>query len=92
LILLAAAGCWVAYQQWDSRKREPLVIQGNVDIRQVNLGFRVGGRIREMRFEEGDAVRAGDLVAVLDEEPYRGSGQPRQSAIGPGCGESDKDD
>ena len=71
LILLVAGGCWVAYQQWDGRKREPLVIQGNVDIRQVNLGFRVGGRIREMRFEEGDAVRAGDLVAVLDEEPYR---------------------
>lgn len=71
LILLAAGGCWVAYQQWEGRKREPLVIQGNVDIRQVNLGFRVNGRIREMRFEEGDAVRAGDLIAVLDEEPYR---------------------
>jgi HlyD family secretion protein len=71
LLLLAAGGCWVAYQQWEGQKRDPLVIQGNVDIRQVNLGFRVGGRIREMRFEEGDAVRAGDLIAVLDEEPYR---------------------
>jgi HlyD family secretion protein len=71
LILLVAGGCWIAYQQWASRKREPLEIQGNVDIRQVNLGFRVSGRIREMRCEEGDAVRAGDLIAVLDEEPYR---------------------
>ena len=32
---------------------------GGKNIRQVNLGFRVGGRIQEMRVEEGDAVNAG---------------------------------
>ena len=71
IILLVAGGGWFGYQQWASRKHEPLKIQGNVDIRQVNLGFRVSGRIREMRFEEGDAVRAGDLIALLDEGPYQ---------------------
>jgi HlyD family secretion protein len=71
IILLVAGGGWFGYQQWVSRKHEPLKIQGNVDIRQVNLGFRVSGRIREMRFEEGDPVRAGDLIALLDEGPYQ---------------------
>jgi HlyD family secretion protein len=71
LILLVAAGGWFGYQQWASRKHESLKIQGNVDIRQVNLGFRVSGRIRELRFEEGDPVRAGDLIALLDEGPYQ---------------------
>jgi HlyD family secretion protein len=71
IILLVAGGGWFGYQQWASRKHEPLKIQGNVDIRQVNLGFRVSGRIREMRFEEGDPVRAGDLIALLDEGPYQ---------------------
>src|SRR5215471_9067527 len=71
LFLLVAGGGWYGYQQWASQKHESLKIQGNVDIRQVNLGFRVSGRIREMRFEEGDAVRAGDLVALLDEAPYQ---------------------
>jgi HlyD family secretion protein len=69
--LLVIGGGWFGYQQWASRKHEPLNIEGNVDIRQVNLGFRVSGRIREMRFEEGDAVRAGDLIARLDEGPYQ---------------------
>jgi HlyD family secretion protein len=70
VLLLVGAG-WFGYQQWAGRKHESLKIQGNVDIRQVNLGFRVSGRIREMRFEEGDAVRAGDLIALLDAGPYQ---------------------
>jgi len=71
VILLLVGGGWFIYQQWAGGNRDSLKIQGNVDIRQVNLGFRVSGRIREMRFEEGDPVRAGDLIAVLDEGPYQ---------------------
>ncbi len=48
-----------------------LVLHGNVDIRQVDLGFRVGGRIAEMKLEEGDAVKKGDIIATLDKTPYR---------------------
>ncbi|MEZ5935354.1 MAG: secretion protein HlyD [Alphaproteobacteria bacterium] len=48
-----------------------LELYGNVDIRQVELGFRVGGRIAEMRFEEGDPVEAGDEMARLDQRPYQ---------------------
>ena len=47
-----------------------LVLYGNVDIRQVELGFRVSGRIAEMPFEEGDTVHAGELLATLDRRPY----------------------
>jgi HlyD family secretion protein len=49
---------------------DELELHGNVDIRQVELGFRVSGRITEMRFEEGDTVKAGDILAVLDKAPY----------------------
>jgi Biotin-lipoyl like len=44
---------------------------GNIDIRQVHLGFRVGGRIQEMRVEEGDAVNIGDIIALPDPGPYQ---------------------
>ncbi|MBL8675824.1 MAG: secretion protein HlyD [Alphaproteobacteria bacterium] len=47
-----------------------LVLYGNVDIRQVDLGFRVSGRLKEMLVEEGDQVKRGDLLAVLDKVPY----------------------
>lgn len=48
----------------------PIALYGNVDIRQVELGFRVGGRISEMNFDEGDSVKPGDLLARLDTKPY----------------------
>ena len=70
LLLIAGAG-WFGYRQWVSRKTNSLQLQGDVDIRQVNLGFRVSGRITEMRFEEGDGVRAGDVIAMLDRGPYQ---------------------
>jgi HlyD family secretion protein len=69
--LAIAAGAWILFQQFESRRSQPLQIYGNVDIRQVNLGFRVGGRIQQMRLDEGDAVKAGDLVALLDQRPYQ---------------------
>lgn len=47
-----------------------LVLYGNVDIREVQLAFRQPGRVKEMAFEEGDAVTAGDRVALLDAKPY----------------------
>ncbi len=48
-----------------------LTLSGNVDIRQVDLGFRVGGRIATIPFEEGASVRQGDLLAALDTRPLR---------------------
>lgn len=53
-----------------NEKREFLTIFGNVDIRQVDLGFRVFGKVKELYFDEGDAVKPGDLLSILDDVPY----------------------
>ena len=44
-------------------------IYGNVDIREATLAFRTGGRVVEVRVDEGAAVKKGDVLAVLDTEP-----------------------
>jgi HlyD family secretion protein len=46
-----------------------LTLHGVVDIRQVDLSFRLPGRIAEMRLEEGDAVVKGQTLAILDKTP-----------------------
>ena len=43
---------------------------GNVDVRQVELGFRVQGRVVSMPFQEGDFVKQGVLMGTLEEQPY----------------------
>ena len=47
-----------------------LILFGNVDIREVDLGFRVLGRLQALLVEEGDEVSPGQLVAWLDKEPF----------------------
>ena len=43
-----------------------LVLNGNVDIRQVDLAFRVEGRLDKLLVEEGDRVAAGQVVAMVE--------------------------
>ena len=68
--LLLVAAIWGLYRSWNNTERDELVIYGNVDIRQVDLGFRVTGRIQEMRFEEGDRIKKGQIIAVLDKDTF----------------------
>ncbi|MEZ5666223.1 MAG: secretion protein HlyD [Alphaproteobacteria bacterium] len=72
VLALAAAGAAGWYVLWP--REEPandgtIVLYGNVDVRQVELGFRVGGRLARMHLEEGDPVAAGQLLAELDSQP-----------------------
>ena len=55
------------------RSSDRLVLYGNVDIREVAMAFRQGGRIQAMHFEEGDRVEKGALLAELDQVPFRES-------------------
>lgn len=43
-----------------------LKLYGNVDIREVDMAFRVGGRIAGIAAEEGDKVRKGQTLATLE--------------------------
>ncbi len=71
LIVLLAAG-YAAFTSWPrDAAHDALVLYGNVDIREVQLGFRVAGRVDRMNFEEGDAVIAGAVLATLDSKPLR---------------------
>ncbi len=47
-----------------------LTLYGNVDVRQVELGFRVAGRLKTMAFEEGQPVTAGTVLASLDSRTF----------------------
>jgi HlyD family secretion protein len=69
LLILIVAGA-VGYRFWyraDSNNAgDILTLHGNVDIRQVKLAFNGSERISDMRFQEGDRINKGDLLASLD--------------------------
>ena len=70
LVVIAVSVFWVC-QKRRSEQGVELTLFGNVDIRQVNLGFRVAGKLSKLVCDEGDEVKAGEVIAMLDDEPYR---------------------
>lgn len=78
LILLVAASFFI-YEQFfhHANHKNELILYGNVDVRQVDISFRIPGQISELFFEEGDLVPKGSLMALLDPSPY--DSQARQA-------------
>ena len=73
LAAVLLAGVAVAlgwYFLWDGTQGS-LVLYGNVEIRQVDVSFRVDGRIARVLVDEGDSVRAGQELACLDDDLLR---------------------
>ncbi len=67
LLFAGVAAGWFWWKKNQSREAvREWVLYGNVDIRQVALAFDGSGRITEVRAEEGDPVKAGQLMAKLD--------------------------
>lgn len=69
LLLLVAA---LTFFFWEKKKNrcDGICLYGNVDVRQVDISFRVAGQINRLLLEEGDSVKAGQLMAILDASPY----------------------
>lgn len=67
IVLAAAVGGWLWYQ---SQQDRGLTLYGNVDIRTVNMSFRVGGRLASLNVDEGDGIKAGQVLGTLDKAPY----------------------
>jgi HlyD family secretion protein len=64
VLVLIGSAVW-----WHGREKGPateLVLYGNVDIRQIALAFEGSGRVAALRAEEGDSIKAGAVLAVLD--------------------------
>ena len=67
-VVAAAAGAW---HFWPRPASDWLTLYGNIDIRQVDLAFNAIGRLKELRREEGDPVKAGETIALLEPETYQ---------------------
>ena len=72
LVLLLIAVCLLGIAAYlystfcQQEEQEELVLQGNVDVREVSLAFRQSDRILELLVEEGDRVQKGQVLARLD--------------------------
>lgn len=67
---VVALGVWL---YWGNSKTEPgiLRLSGHIEATETDLGFKVPGKIAAIHFEEGEEVKAGEVVAELEAEDLR---------------------
>lgn len=88
LLSISAAG----WQWWKHSHpaNGPLLLYGNVDIREVQLAFRQPGRVSTMLLDEGDSVVAGELMAQLEDRPYLNALAAAEASVSMAQAELDK--
>ena len=69
LVVIVAIGVAI---WWVERPRpQTLVLTGTVDGNEVVVGSKITGRIVTLAVDDGQYVKAGDLIAVLDQDELR---------------------
>lgn len=66
VIAVVIIGFWAWKYNNKNQKDNVLTLYGNVDIRQVSLAFEQSGRIEKLLVQEGDKVKAGQVLAALN--------------------------
>ncbi len=70
VLLLLVCGFGIFFSIKKRLNPNEITLYGNIEIRQVDLSFQVSGKIIKMLKEEGDHVKKGELLAVLDDKDY----------------------
>lgn len=83
LLLLGSAGYFLFGNVFSGTQLPPNVIavSGRIEGDESVVAPKTSGRILELKVREGDQVKAGDVIALLDDEQIRAREQAAQSAV-----------
>jgi len=68
LFAIGAGTYWWLQEKDEAEAETSLTLYGNIDIREVRLAFNGSEHIEEIRVQEGDRVKKGELLARLHTE------------------------
>ena len=60
-VILAVIGCVYAFMQANT-----MLLQGEIDVKTVDLASKITGRIEKLNCKKGDRVKKGDVLITLD--------------------------
>ena len=68
LILIVFIGMYL--RSSNSRDKDGLLLSGTVEVTEVNVGFKIPGRVLALFTDEGRQVNEGDRIAALDSAEF----------------------
>ena len=66
VIFLVSALLWGAWLYLSKKEVKEIFATGTIEATEANVGSKVAGRILEIKVEEGDTVKKGTVLAILD--------------------------
>ena len=81
ILLCGVIGGLYFYNHRNKKNPNELKLFGNIEIRQVDLSFRIEGKIAKMLVDEGDAVKKGQLLGYLEDTNYKSTYEKNLSDI-----------
>ena len=65
-LAVAALFTFFLVRNQQNNRKNGLWVSGTIELTEVDCAFKISGLIKELRFDEGDSVNKGDLIARLD--------------------------
>lgn len=84
LIAVGVAGGWWILLPKPAENGHGIFISGNIEATEVDLAFRIAGQIIRFPVEEGDRIKAGQVIAELDTDTLlalKGAAQAEIAAL-----------
>jgi len=66
ILIVVVAGILTVNHFRNKKNDNVMVLSGNVEVTEANIGFKIPGRVVERPVDEGYKVKTGDLLARLD--------------------------
>ena len=81
LLAVAGGAIWYFFIRTPKRPENLIMVNGRIEGDEAAVSSKVAGRIREISVREGDQVKAGQVIAVIDDEQVRAREDQENSKV-----------
>ena len=82
IVLVLAVAVVFAWRHFSGSEADGVLrLSGNIELTEVTLSFKMPGRLVELALDEGDEVRAGQVLARLDREELERGLEREQAGV-----------
>src|SRR5262249_5410836 len=81
ILLITGATIWWFFLRESNMPREIISVSGRIESDDAAVAAKTSGRIREITVREGDQVKAGEVIATLDDEQLKARVDQAQSNV-----------
>jgi len=81
VLLIAGSAVWYFFIRTPPVPKNLIKLSGRIEGDDTTVSTKIAGRVREIQVREGDQVKAGQVIALIDDEQVRAREEQEQSNV-----------